>query len=183
MYVVLRQVSHSFQFLNNLTNRTWTAYFSMCKHKLRWETVYKRFKFFKDVLFEDFREAVWNIDWSIVFNFLRKAVIINICINYISKVRISNVCWKFWNFGWNLIKTSSFLGFMSLIILFISSAVACGKSKALAFRFVWFLILIMLGWFLYTSIMFLSVLEFSNGLLGFPAVLGGIPDEFSIMLM
>ena len=99
MYVVLRQVSHSFQFLNNLTNRTWTAYFSMCKHKLRWETVYKRFKFFKDVLFEDFREAVWNIDWSIVFNFLRKAVIINICINYISKKRISNVCaeiLKFW---------------------------------------------------------------------------------------
>ena len=41
----------------------------------------------------------------------------------------------------------------------------------------------MLGWFLYTSIMFLSVLEFSNGLLGFPGVLGGIPDEFSIMLM
>ena len=41
----------------------------------------------------------------------------------------------------------------------------------------------MLGWFLYTSIMFLSVLEFSNGLLGFPAVLGGIPDEFSIMLI
>ena len=37
---------------------TWTAYFSMCKHKLRWETVYKGFKFFKDVLFEDFREAV-----------------------------------------------------------------------------------------------------------------------------
>ena len=31
--------------------------------------------------------------------------------------------------------------------------------------------------------MFLSVLEFSNGLLGFPAVLGGIPDEFSIMLI
>ena len=95
MYVVLRQVSHSFQFLNNLTNRTWTAYFSMCKHKLRWETVYKRFKFFKDVLFEDFREAVWNIDWSIVFNFLRKAVIINICINYISRKRISNVCRNF----------------------------------------------------------------------------------------
>ena len=95
MYVVLRQVSHSFQFLSNLTNRTWTAYFSMCKHKLRWETVYKRFKFFKDVLFEDFREAVWNIDWSIVFNFLRKAVIINICINYISRKRISNVCRNF----------------------------------------------------------------------------------------
>ena len=34
-------------------------------------------------------------------------------------------------------------GFMSLIILFISSAVACGKSKV--FRFVWFLILIMFG--------------------------------------
>ena len=67
----------------------------MCKHKLRWETVYKRFKFFKDVLFEDFREAVWNIDWSIVFNFLRKAVIINICINYISKKRTCNVCRNF----------------------------------------------------------------------------------------
>ena len=30
----------------------------MCKHKLRWETVYKGFEFFKDVLFEDYREAV-----------------------------------------------------------------------------------------------------------------------------
>ena len=41
----------------------------------------------------------------------------------------------------------------------------------------------MLGWFLYSSIMFLTVLESSDGLFGFPVVLGGIPDEFSTMLM
>ena len=39
------------------------------------------------------------------------------------------------------------------------------------------------GWFLYSSIMFLTVLGSSNGLLEFPAVLGGIPDDFSTMLM
>ena len=62
-------------------------------------------------------------------------------------------------------------GYMSLMILSISSAVACGKSKVLAFTFDWFLILVMVGLFLYSLIMFLTVLESS------PVVLGGIPGE------
>ena len=37
--------------------------------------------------------------------------------------------------------------------------------------------------FIYSSIMFLTLLEFYNSLLGFPIVLGGIHDEFSLMLM
>ena len=66
----------------------------------------------------------------------------------------------------------AFFEFMSLIILFLSFAVACGKSKVLTFRFAWFRILIMLGGFLYSSIMFLTLLKSSNWLLGFPVVLG-----------
>ena len=31
--------------------------------------------------------------------------------------------------------------------------------------------------------MFLAVLESSNGLLGFPVIIGGIPDEFSAVLI
>ena len=38
----------------------------------------------------------------------------------------------------------AFFGFMSLMILFISAAVACRKSKVLTFKFVWFSILVML---------------------------------------
>ena len=85
--------------------------------------------------------------------------------------------------GGILLGPVAFFGSMAFIILFISSAVACRKSKVLTFRFVSFLILIILGWFLYSSIMFLTVLESFNGLLGLPVVLGIIPDEFSTMLM
>ena len=70
----------------------------------------------------------------------------------------------------------SFFGFMYLVILFIFSAAVCGKSKVLTFRFVWFLILIMFRRFLYSSIMLLTVLESSNGLLRFPV--GRMPNEF-----
>ena len=77
-----------------------------------------------------------------------------------------------------LSESVAFFGFMYLVILFIPSAVACGKTKMLRFRFVWFLILLILARFLYSSIMFLTVLESPIGLLGFPVVLGGIADEF-----
>ena len=80
--------------------------------------------------------------------------------------------------GWILLGPVAFAGYMSLIILFISSAVSSGKSKVLTFTLVWFLILIMFGWFLYSAIMFLTALEFFDELLELPAVLGGIPDEF-----
>ena len=49
--------------------------------------------------------------------------------------------------------------------------------------FVWFLILIMFGSLSYPSVMFLTALKSSNRLLVFPVVLGGIPDEFSTLLM
>ena len=47
--------------------------------------------------------------------------------------------------GGILLEPVSFAGYMSLIILFISSAVSSGKSKVLTFTLVWFLILIMFG--------------------------------------
>ena len=56
---VIKPLSEDFlQFSKPYQNKTWAIVFPICRYKLRQETVHKRFKFLKNVLFVDFRKVV-----------------------------------------------------------------------------------------------------------------------------
>ena len=86
-------------------------------------------------------------------------------------------------FGGILSRSVAFLGFVFLVILFISSIFAVGMSNLIARESMWFLMFIILMWFSYCLMIFSTVVLSSLVLLGFPLVNGGTPDVISTVLL
>ena len=86
-------------------------------------------------------------------------------------------------FGGILSGPVAFLGFMFLIILFISSVFAVGMSNLIAGESIWCLMFIMLLWFSYYFMIFFIVVLSSVGLLRFSWMTGGTRDVFSAIFM
>ena len=86
---------------------------NLSKHDMRCSflymqiTIHKCFKFFKGVLFSNFIEKKMGLTDAIL-GFSVYTVIINIFINYISKVQTNNASWKFVNLRWNHITVCNF---------------------------------------------------------------------------
>ena len=86
-------------------------------------------------------------------------------------------------FGGILSGHVAFLGFMFLIILFISSVFAVGMSNLMAGESIWRLMFKMLLWFSYYFMIFFIVVLSSVGLLRLSWMTGGTPDVFSAIFI